>query len=100
MKTTLYAIAALTLLSSAAQAWEVRTSCSHSRFYGSTSCRTVGIEDYPRIRDEAREAEDYRARQETIKKWETFCKPTRTYDNFGMVRLVYARNGCEFGRNE
>ena len=53
-----------------------------------------------RIRDEAQEAEDYRARQENIKKWEAFCKPTRTYDNFGMVRLVYARNGCEFGRNE
>ena len=100
MKTTLYAIAALVLQSSAAEAWEVRTSCSHSRFYGSTSCRTVGIEDYPRIRDETQEAEDYRARQETIKKWEAFCKPTRTYDTLGVTRLVYARNGCEFGRSE
>jgi hypothetical protein len=100
MKTILHAIAALALLSSSAQAWEVRTSCAHSRFYGSTSCRTVGIEDQPQIRDEAREAEDYRARQESIKKWEAFCKPTRTYDNFGVVRLVYARSGCEFGRSE
>jgi hypothetical protein len=100
MKTILHAIAALALLSSSALAWEVRTNCAHSRFYGSTSCRTVGIEDQPQIRDEAREAEDYRARQESIKKWEAFCKPTRTYDNFGVVRLVYARNGCEFGRSE
>jgi hypothetical protein len=100
MKTTVYVIATLALLSSSAQAWEVRTSCAHSRFYGTTSCRTVGIEDQPQIRDEAREAEDYRAKQESIKKWEAFCKPTRTYDNFGVVRLVYARSGCEFGRSE
>jgi hypothetical protein len=100
MKPILYAIATLALLSSSAQAWEVRTSCAHSGFYGSTSCRTVGIEDQPQIRDEAREAEDYRARQESIKKWEAFCKPTRSYDNFGVVRLVYARSGCEFGRSE
>jgi hypothetical protein len=100
MKTIVNVIAALGLLSSSAQAWEVRTNCAHSRFYGTTSCRTVGIEDQPQIRDEAQEAEDYKAKQETIKKWEAFCKPTRTYDNLGVTRLVYARSGCEFGRTE
>jgi hypothetical protein len=100
MKPTLYAIVALGLLSSSAQAWEIRTTCSHSRFYGSSSCRTVGVEDQPQIRDEAQEAEDYKAKQESIKKWEAYCKPTRSYDNFGVVRLLYARSGCEFGRSE
>ena len=96
----IYFIVALTLMSSAAQAWEVRTSCAHSRYYGSTSCRTVGIEDQPQTRDTAQEAEDLKLKQEGIKKWEAFCKPTRTHDELGMVRLVYARNGCEFGRTE
>ena len=96
----IYFIVALTLMSSAAQAWEVRTSCAQSRYYGSTSCRTVGIEDQPQTHDTAQEAEDLKLKQEGIKKWEAFCKPTRTHDELGMVRLVYARNGCEFGRTE
>jgi hypothetical protein len=97
---SIYFIVALTLMSSAAQAWEVRTSCAHSRYYGSTSCRTVGIEDQPQTRDTAQEAEDLKMKQEGIKKWEAFCKPTRTRDELGMVRLVYARSGCEFGRTD
>jgi len=28
------------------------------------------------------------------------CKPKRTYDDEGVVRLLYARKGCEFGRSE
>jgi len=96
----IYFIVALTLMSSAAQAWEVRTSCAQSRYYGSTSCRTVGIEDQPQTRDTAQEAEDLKLKQEGIKKWEAFCKPTRTHDELGMVRLVYARSGCEFGRTD
>jgi hypothetical protein len=38
--------------------------------------------------------------QERDKKWEAFCKPARTYDDLGVVRLVYAQSGCEFGRSE
>ena len=97
---SIYFIVALTLMSTAAQAWEVRTSCAHSRFYGATSCKTVGIEDQPQTRDTAQEAEDLKLKQEGIKKWEAFCRPTRTHDEFGVVRLAYARNGCEFGINE
>jgi hypothetical protein len=100
MKKTVYVIATLALLSNSAQAWEVSTSCVHSRFYGTSSCRTVGFAYRPQIRDETREAEDYKAKQQSIQKWEAFCKPTRTYDSFGVVRLVYARSGCEFGRSE
>jgi hypothetical protein len=97
---TIYALVGLALMSSSAQAWEIRTTCSHSRFYGSSSCRTVGIEDQPQTRDYAQEAEDAKARQQRIKNWEAFCKPTRTYDDLGVVRLRYAEKGCEFGRGE
>ena len=96
---TIYFIVALTLMSSSAQAWEERTTCTYSRFFG-TSCRTVGIEDQRQTRDTAQEAEDHKAKLEGIKKWESFCKPTRTHDELGVVRLVYAKNGCEFGRSE
>ena len=84
-------------MSSAAQAWEVDEHCTYSRFYG-RHCRTVGSEN--RERDPAQEAADWKAKQDQIRKWEAFCSPTRTYDNLGMVRLVYARPGCEFGRSE
>jgi hypothetical protein len=100
MNATIYVIVGLALMSSSAQAWEQRTTCAHSRFYGTSSCRTVGIEDQPQTRDHAQEAEDYKAKQESIKKWEAFCKPARTYDDLGVVRLVYAQKGCEFGRGE
>jgi hypothetical protein len=97
---TIYVIAVVALMSSSAQAWEERTTCAHSRFYGTLSCRTVGIEDQRQARDPAQEAEDHKAKQEGIKKWEAFCQPTRTHDEFGVVRLAYARNGCEFGISE
>jgi hypothetical protein len=97
MKFIAIMIAMLALASSSAEAWEIRTNCTYSRFFG-TTCREVGI-DSPE-RDYAQEAADHRAKQERDKKWEAFCQPTRTYDNLGVVRLVYARPGCEFGRTE
>ena len=97
---TIYALLGLALMSSSAQAWEIRTTCSHSRFYGWSSCRTLGIEDQPQTRDYAQQAEDAMARQQHIKNWEAYCKPTRTYDDLGVVRLRYAEKGCEFGRGE
>jgi hypothetical protein len=94
---TIYAIAVLALMSGSAQAWDVNTTCTYSKFFGRT-CRTSVIADQPR--NYAQEAEDETAKQERIKKWEAFCKPTRTYDNEGVIRLVYAKKGCEFGRSE
>jgi hypothetical protein len=96
----IYVLIGLALMTVSAQAWEIRETCSHSRYYGSSSCRTVGIEDQPVTRDYAQEAEDAKARQQRIKNWEAFCKPTRTYDELGVVRLIYAEKGCEFGRGE
>jgi hypothetical protein len=101
MKTTIYVIASLALFVSSAQAWEIRESCAHSRFYGWSNCRTVGTPDLPAsARDVAQEAEDNKVRQDRIKRWEDFCKPKRTYDELGVVRLAYAQKGCEFGRGE
>ena len=47
---TIYIIAVIALMSSSAHAWEERTTCAHSRFYGTLSCRTVGIEDQRQAR--------------------------------------------------
>jgi len=90
-------IAMLALTSGSAQAWEITTHCTYSQYYGKT-CRTVGREDP--VRDPAQEAADLRARQEEDRKWAAYCKPARTHDDLGVVRLVYARPGCEFGRSE
>src|ERR1700733_1670893 len=94
---TLYALAVLALMSVPAQAWDVNTTCTYSQFYGRT-CRTSVIADQQR--DYAQEAADEAAKQERIKKWEAVCKRDRPYDSEGVVRLVYARKGCEFGRSE
>jgi hypothetical protein len=94
---TLFAIAVLVLMSGSAQAWEATTTCTYSKFFGRT-CRTSVTADQPR--DLVQEAADEAAKQERIKKWEAFCKPARTYDNEGVIRLVYAKKGCEFGRSE
>jgi ribonuclease HI len=93
----LYAIAALTLLSTSAQAWQVVERCTDSKYYGKV-CTTSYLDDP--VRNTTQEQEDEKARRASIEKWEAFCKPKRTYDDEGVVRLVYARKGCEFGRSE
>ena len=69
----------------------------YSKFFGRV-CTTTYLDDPPR--DLAQEKEDEKARRASIEKWEAFCKPQRTYDKEGVVRLVYAKKGCEFGRSE
>jgi hypothetical protein len=97
----LYSIAALALMSGSAQAWDIYTTCSGNRYFGSyynSTCRTSVLADRPR--NYAQEAADEKARQERVRKWEAFCKPTRIYDNLGVARLTYTKAGCEFGRSE
>ena len=94
---TIYALVFLALTSASASAWDINTTCTYSKFYGRT-CKTSVISDQPR--DLAQEAADEAAKQQRIRKWESFCRPTRTYDSEGVIRLVYARAGCEFGRSE
>jgi hypothetical protein len=104
MKHSSYVIAILALMTvsaeAATEAWKERTVCTNSRFYGTSSCQTIGSMEQVPTRDPAQDAEDNKARQEGIKKWESFCKPTRRLDDLGVVRLVYARSGCEFGVSE
>ena len=95
----IYLIVALVFASEAAQAWEIRTVCSSSRFYATSSCRTVGL-DTPPPRNEAQDAEDHKATQERIKKWESFCKPVSVQDSYGVPRLVYAHRNCDLGRSQ
>ena len=93
----LYAIAILALASTSAQAWQIVERCTYSRFYGSVCTRSF-LDDPPRSL--VQEQEEEKARRASIEKWEAFCKPTRTYDKEGVVRLAYAKKGCEFGRSE
>ena len=93
----IYAIAILALVSTSAQALQVVERCTYSQFFGSL-CTTTYLDDPPR--DLAQEKEDEKARRASIEKWEAFCKPQRTYDDEGVVLLLYARKGCEFGRSE
>ena len=97
MKFIAILIAMFVLATGSAEAWEITTHCTYSRFFGKT-CRTVGRDDAGR--DPTQEAADLRAIQEEDRKWAAFCKPARTHDDLGVVRLVYARPGCEFGRSE
>jgi len=93
----LYAIATLALLSTSAQAWQTVERCTYSKFYGRV-CTTSYLDDP--VRNATQDQEDEKARRASIEKWEAFCKPKRTYDDEGVVRLLYARKGCEFGRSE
>lgn len=70
-------------------------SCTNSRYYG-THCRTVVAP----IVDDVMTAEEIAAKAARIAKWEAYCTPKRNYDNEGVVRLTYAKKGCEFGRSE
>ena len=92
----LYAIATLALLSTSTQpgrSWNA----APSKFYGRV-CTTSYLDDP--VRNEAQDQEDEKAKRASIEKWEAFCKPKRTYDDEGVVRLVYARKGLRVHRSE
>ena len=93
----LYAMAILALVSTSAQAWQVVERCTFSKFYGRV-CTTSYLDDPPR--NSAQEQEDERAKRASIEKWEAFCKPARTYDREGVVRVFSAKKGCYFARSE
>lgn len=35
----------------------------------------------------------------TTERWTAYCQPVESIDRFGVVRLSYAKPGCEFGRD-
>jgi hypothetical protein len=75
-------------------------SCKHSRFYGYSNCMTTWTRVPDPVRDLEQERLDAIARQKEDTKWEQFCKPTFTADEYGVRRASYANKGCEFGRSE
>ena len=75
-------------------------SCKYSRFYAYDNCRTIWTHIPDPIRDPEQERLDAIALQKENAKWEAFCRPTFTADEYGVRRASYARQGCEFGRSE
>jgi hypothetical protein len=80
------------------------TNCKKSA-YGPQTCTTMTTKNddseqstaTPKQKTAAeirREQEEAEAR---IRQWEAFCRPTKAIDKFGITRLSYAHEGCEFG---
>jgi hypothetical protein len=75
-------------------------SCKYSRFYAYNNCRTTWTHIPDPVRDAEQERIDALALARENAKWEAFCKPTFTADEYGVRRASYAKQGCEFGRSE
>jgi hypothetical protein len=75
-------------------------SCKYSRFYAYNNCRTTWTHIPDPVFDPEQERRDAIALARENAKWEAFCKPTFTADEYGVRRASYARQGCEFGRSE
>src|ERR1700682_3117234 len=112
---TIYAIAmtAAVLISATAGAGTTvtrsSTNCRPST-YGPPTCTTTTTKNddadqgssssTPKQKSTAearREQQEVDARD---RRWEAFCRPTGVVDKFGVTRLQYAHQGCEFGISE
>ena len=80
--------------------WVSTWSCRFSGHYGFSNCRTTWTRVPDPVHDPEQERLDAIALQQENAKWDAFCKPTFTADEFGVHRASYAKKGCEFGRNE
>lgn len=81
------------------------TNCKRSA-YGPQTCTTTTSKNEDSEQSSAappkqRSAAEIRKEQEEaearIRQWEAFCRPTKAIDKFGITRLSYAHEGCEFG---
>lgn len=90
MKRTLFAALAALTLSSSAQALDLNITTTRipNHWYLDRGPRIINV------------PKNFFGSDADIAKWEEFCQPRRTYDEYGVVRLVYAHKGCEFGRSE
>lgn len=95
-------VAALVVLASPAFAESEVSNwgCRYSRFYGYSNCYSKWTKTPDPVRDAEQEKRDAEAHQKESEKWEQFCKPSFRNDEFGVLRATYAKQGCEFGRNE
>ena len=76
------------------------TNCKYSRYYGYNNCRTTWTRIPTPVRNPEQERLDAIALQKEDAKWEAFCKPKFSADDFGVRRASYSAKGCEFGRSE
>lgn len=44
--------------------------------------------------------EELEAKAGRIQKWESFCQPKPVVDKYGVTRMEYAHDGCDFGRSQ
>lgn len=93
MKKIMMIAATLTALMTSANATTVTTHCAHG--YGQFGCTTSIGRSGGAAGGAARSAEDIEAERV---KWVAFCKPVGHLDKYGVTRLTYAHEGCEFGR--
>lgn len=74
---------------------DVVTSTVCGKYVGSYRCvtRSGVVENVPVEQRTQEEIEQFN------RDWEAFCQPQRTApDQYGVIRMIYAHPGCEFGR--
>jgi hypothetical protein len=77
------------------------TSCKDT--YAGHVCTTISSTGEPESPRQLSQKEERKYREDkaaSIRKWEAYCRPTRHIEEFGVTRLHYAHEGCEFGRSE
>jgi hypothetical protein len=109
---TIYAIAmaAAVLISESAGAGTTVTTTSKNcrdSAYGPSTCTTTTTSNdteqstpAPRPSNAAQARKEQQEADAREHQWEEFCKPTGVVDKFGITRLQYAHQGCEFGISE
>jgi hypothetical protein len=110
---TIYAIAlaaAILISETAGAGTTVTTSSTNCRrsAYGPATCTTTTTknDDADQANSTPKEKSAAQARREQQeadardRQWEAYCKPTGVVDKFGITRLQYAHQGCEFGISE
>jgi hypothetical protein len=108
---TIYAMAATAaiLISAGANAGTTVSSSStqcRSSAYGPPTCTTTtssndgeseAAAQRPRQVSAAQARKEREAMEAREHQWEAFCKPTGVVDKYGVTRLQYTHDGCEFG---
>lgn len=82
-----------------AQGWLITRSCVGGNCSMSIGRGVGGLGKVLKIEPPMSDAEiKESARRESV--WVQFCNPTPVRDRYGVLRNVYAHEGCEFGRSE
>lgn len=96
LKTTLAlaVLVASATLTSAGEVYSTRCqrdraalSCTMTRFEADSGPRVISVPH-----------DDSPEREDRVRAWLEFCRPEPAADMYGVERLQYAHEGCEFGR--